>query len=59
MIDPVADKAKDLDWQTATALVDKVVNAHASRVITEGNYSSSAIEVATQLQAAWLRLQRG
>ena len=59
MIDRVNEKAKDLDWQTATALVDKVINDHASRIITDGKYGHDAIDRAVEIQAAWLRVQRG
>jgi hypothetical protein len=59
MTDKVNDKAKDLDWQTATAMVDKVINAHASRIITEGKNSIQAVDEAVLIQAAWLRVQRG
>ena len=55
----VLEKAKDMDWQTAVALVNTAVDLHASRIAADGQFSPKAVDKSTEVQAAWRRIQRG
>ena len=57
--DIVNEKARDMDWQTAVQHLNQVVSLYASRIAAEGQYSREAVDRATELQAAWKRIQRG
>jgi hypothetical protein len=57
--DMVIEKARDMDWQTAVALVNTAVVLHASRTAAEGQYSREAVDKSAEIQAAWKRIQRG
>ena len=57
--DNVKEKARDMDWQTAVQHLNQVVSLYASRIAAEGQYSREAVDRATELQAAWKRIQRG
>jgi len=57
--DIVNEKARDMDWQTAVALVNTAVVLHASRIAAEGQYSREAVDKSAEIQAAWKRIQRG
>ena len=57
--DIILDKARDMDWQTAVALVNTAVVLHASRTASEGQYSREAVDKSAEIQAAWKRIQRG
>ena len=57
--DIILAKARDMDWQTAVALVNTAVVLHASRTAAEGQYSREAVDKSAEIQAAWKRIQRG
>jgi len=57
--DIISDKARDMDWQTAVALVNTAVALHASRIAAEGQHSREAVDKSAEIQAAWKRIQRG
>jgi hypothetical protein len=57
--DIISDKARDMDWQTAVQHLNQVVSLYASRIAAEGQFSREAVDRATELQAAWKRIQRG
>jgi hypothetical protein len=57
--DIVNEKARDMDWQTAVQHLNQVVSLYASRIAAEGQFSREAVDRATELQAAWKRIQRG
>jgi len=57
--DIVNEKARDMDWKTAVQHLNQVVSLYASRIAAEGQYSREAVDRATELQAAWKRIQRG
>jgi hypothetical protein len=57
--DIVNEKARDMDWQTAVQHLNQVVSLYASRIAAEGQFSREAIDRATEIQAAWQRIQRG
>jgi len=57
--DIISDKARDMDWKTAVQHLNQVVSLYASRIAAEGQYSREAVDRATELQAAWKRIQRG
>lgn len=57
--DIVKEKARTMDWQTATAIVARAVDLHASHTAAEGQFSREAIDRANEIQAAWQRIQRG
>ena len=57
--DIVNEKARDMDWQTAVQHLNQVVSIYASRIAAEGQFSREAIDRATEIQAAWQRIQRG
>jgi len=57
--DIVKEKARDMDWQTAVQHLNQVVSLYASRIAAEGQFSREAIDRATEIQAAWQRIQRG
>jgi len=57
--DIVNEKARNMDWQTAVALVNTAVALHASRIAAEGQYSREAVDKSAEIQAAWKRIQRG
>ena len=57
--DIILDKARDMDWQTAVQHLNQVVSLYASRIAAEGQFSREAVDRATELQAAWKRIQRG
>jgi len=57
--DIILDKARDMDWKTAVQHLNQVVSLYASRIAAEGQYSREAVDRATELQAAWKRIQRG
>ena len=57
--DIVKDKARTMDWQTAVQHLNQVVSLYASRIAAEGQFSREAIDRASEIQAAWERIQRG
>jgi len=57
--DIVKEKARDMDWQTALAIVSRAVHLHASKTAADGQFSREAIDRANEIQAAWQRIQRG
>ena len=57
--DIVNKKARDMDWKTAVQHLNQVVSLYASRIAAEGQFSREAIDRATEIQAAWQRIQRG
>ena len=57
--DIISDKARDMDWKTAVQHLNQVVSLYASRIAAEGQFSREAVDRATELQAAWKRIQRG
>ena len=57
--DTVKDKARTMDWQTAIQHLNQVVSLYASRIAAEGQFSREAIDRASEIQAAWERIQRG
>jgi len=57
--DIISDKARDMDWQTAVALVNTAVALHASRIAAKGQHSREAVDKSAEIQAAWKRIQRG
>ena len=57
--DIVNEKARDMDWQTAVQHLNQVVSLYASRIAAEGQFSREAIDRASEIQAAWQRIQRG
>lgn len=57
--DIVKDKARTMDWQTAVQHLNQVVSLYASRIAAEGQFSREAIDRASEIQAAWQRIQRG
>jgi len=57
--DIVKEKARTMDWQTAVQHLNQVVSLYASRIAAEGQFSREAIDKASEIQAAWQRIQRG
>ena len=57
--DIVKDKARTMDWQTAVQHLNQVISLYASRIAAEGQFSREAIDRASEIQAAWERIQRG
>ena len=57
--DIVNEKARAMDWQTAVQHLNQVVSLYASRIAAEGQFSREAVDRATEIQAAWQRIQRG
>jgi len=57
--DIVKDKARTMEWQTAVQHLNQVVSLYASRIAAEGQFSREAIDKASEIQAAWQRIQRG
>jgi len=57
--DIVNEKARDMDWKTAVQHLNQVVSLYASRIAAEGQFSREAIDRASEIQAAWERIQRG
>ena len=57
--DIVNEKARDMEWQTAVQHLNQVVSLYASRIAAEGQFSREAVDRATEIQAAWQRIQRG
>ena len=57
--DIVKEKARAMDWQTAVQHLNQVVSLYASRIAAEGQFSREAIDRASEIQAAWQRIQRG
>jgi len=57
--DIVNEKARAMDWKTAVQHLNQVVSLYASRIAAEGQFSREAIDRATEIQAAWQRIQRG
>ena len=57
--DKVIEKARAMDWQTALAIVSRAVELHASKTAADGQFSREAIDRASEIQAAWERIQRG
>jgi len=57
--DIVKEKARTMDWQTAVQHLNQVVSLYASRIAAEGQFSREAIDRASEIQAAWQRIQRG
>ena len=57
--DIINEKARDMEWQTAVQHLNQVVSLYASRIAAEGQFSREAIDRATEIQAAWQRIQRG
>ncbi len=57
--DIVKEKARTMEWQTAVQHLNQVVSLYASRIAAEGQFSREAIDRASEIQAAWQRIQRG
>jgi hypothetical protein len=57
--DIINEKARDMEWQTAVQHLSQVVSFYASRIAAEGQFSREAVDRATEIQAAWQRIQRG
>ena len=57
--DIVKDKARTMDWQTAVQHLNQEISLYASRIAAEGQFSREAIDRASEIQAAWERIQRG
>ena len=57
--DMIMDKAREMDWETALRLVNTAVDLHASRTAAHGQFSPEAVEKSAEIQAAWIRIQRG
>ena len=57
--DIVKDKARAMEWQTAVQHLNQVISLYASRIAAEGQFSREAIDRASEIQAAWERIQRG
>jgi len=57
--DIINEKARDMEWQTAVQHLNQVVSLYASRIAAEGQFSREAIDRASEIQAAWERIQRG
>ena len=57
--DIINEKARDMEWQTAVQHLNQVVSFYASRIAAEGQFSREAVDRATEIQAAWQRIQRG
>ena len=57
--DIINKKTRDMEWQTAVQHLNQVVSLYASRIAAEGQFSREAIDRATEIQAAWQRIQRG
>ena len=57
--DIINEKARDMEWQTAVQHLHQVVSFYASRIAAEGQFSREAVDRATEIQAAWQRIQRG
>ena len=57
--DIVKEKARAMEWQTAVQHLNQVVSLYASRIAAEGQFSREAIDRASEIQAAWQRIQRG
>jgi len=57
--DMVREKARAMDWETAAAIVARAVDLHASKTAADGQFSHDAVEKSAEIQAAWLRIQRG
>ena len=57
--DIINEKARDMEWQTAVQHLNQVVSLYASRIAAEGQFSREAVDRATEIQAAWQRIQRG
>ena len=57
--DIINEKARDMEWQTAVQHLSQVVSLYASRIAAEGQFSREAVDRATEIQAAWQRIQRG
>lgn len=57
--DMINDKAREMDWETALRLVNTAVDLHASRTAAHGQFSREAVEKSAEIQAAWIRIQRG
>jgi hypothetical protein len=57
--DIVKEKARTMEWQTAVQHLNQVVSLYASRIAAEGQFSREAIDKASEIQAAWQRIQRG
>ena len=57
--DIINEKARDMDWETAAQHLNQVVSLYASRIAAEGQFSREAVDRATEIQAAWQRIQRG
>jgi hypothetical protein len=55
----ILEYSRRIDWPTAVAEINQVVNLYASRIISEGKYRGKAVERAVEIQAAWERIQRG
>lgn len=55
----IHDKAREMDWETALRLVNTAVDLHASRTAAHGQFSPEAVEKSAEIQAAWIRIQRG
>jgi hypothetical protein len=57
--DIINEKARDMEWQTAVQHLSQVVSFYASRIAAEGQFSRETVDRATEIQAAWQRIQRG
>jgi len=55
----ILEYSRRIDWPTAVAEINEVVELHASRIISEGKYRGKAVERACEIKAAWERIQRG
>jgi len=57
--DLILERAKLMDWQEVLGIVTTSVMLDASRVAREGDFSREAVAKSAEIQAAWIRIQRG
>ena len=55
----ILERAKLMDWQEALGIVNTSVMLDASRVARQGDFSPEAVAKSAEIQAAWIRIQRG
>jgi len=55
----ILEISREMDWPTAVAEINQVVNLYASRILSEGKHKGKAVERACEIQAAWERIKRG
>ncbi len=55
----ILEYSRRIDWPTAVAEINQVVNLYASRIASEGQFSREAVKRSCEVQAAWERIKRG